>query len=167
MMVDVSKGPLPEAAYIPGKNTRPNPEFLEKICEQADPVTTDAGSTSNLPWVYGIRLFNGGFYWEAHEVWESVWMKAPPNSREKIFVQGMIHFANGLLKIRMGRPAAACRLFDLADECINDALAQHAKSHPEQFMGVRLARLRAALQGAKQSNDEECVDKFPFYEFVK
>ena len=25
------------------------------------------------PYLYGIDLFNDGYYWEAHEVWEGLW----------------------------------------------------------------------------------------------
>jgi hypothetical protein len=26
-----------------------------------------------LPYLWGIDLFNNGYYWEAHETWEAVW----------------------------------------------------------------------------------------------
>ena len=158
-MVDVSKIPLPEVAHVPGKNARPDPALLEDICNRADPLTTDATSANNLPWIYGIRLFNNGFYWEAHEVWETVWMKAPPNSREKHFVQGMIHFTNGLLKTWMERPGAACRLFDLAEESIANAIPLHDRAQCDQFMFVNTARLEACLRLARLPGiGDECVN---------
>lgn len=50
----------------------------------------------------GIVLFNRGDFFEAHEVWESLWMEASP---EKKFYQGLIqaavalcHFCNGNLR---------------------------------------------------------------------
>jgi hypothetical protein len=50
----------------------------------------------------GIVLFNRGDFFEAHEVWESLWMEATP---EKKFYQGLIqaavalcHFCNGNLR---------------------------------------------------------------------
>lgn len=149
-MVDVSEIPLPEEAHVPGRNARPDPVFLEEICDKANAVTTEAAGGNNLPWVYGIRLFNEGFYWEAHEVWEAVWMNAPPNSREKHFVQGLIHFANGLLKIRMERPAAARRLFELAGESIASAIPQQDRAERRQFMSLDLVRLHVSLQTARQ-----------------
>ncbi len=124
--------------------------FSKRSANKADAVTKEAAGGNNLPWVYGIRLFNEGFYWEAHEVWEAVWMNAPPNSREKHFVQGLIHFANGLLKIRMDRPAAARRLFDLAGESIASAISQQVRAEHKQFLAVRISRLEASLQTARQ-----------------
>lgn len=50
----------------------------------------------------GIVLFNRGDFFEAHEVWERLWMEASP---EKKFYQGLIqaavalcHFCNGNLR---------------------------------------------------------------------
>lgn len=50
----------------------------------------------------GVVLFNRGDFFEAHEVWESLWMEASP---EKKFYQGLIqaavalcHFCNGNLR---------------------------------------------------------------------
>lgn len=39
----------------------------------------------------GIRLFNEGLFWEAHEAWEAIWLVAAPP--EKQFVQGLIQVA--------------------------------------------------------------------------
>ncbi|MBI4418266.1 MAG: DUF309 domain-containing protein [Ignavibacteriales bacterium] len=41
----------------------------------------------------GIRLFNNGKYWAAHEVWEEVWRGCEDDSR--IFFQGIIQAAAG------------------------------------------------------------------------
>lgn len=95
--------PLPPRPHIPGRNARPDEAFF-------DGVKTDSGAA----WAYGIRLFNNGFYWEAHEVLEPVWRDAPPNSRERHLVQAVIHLANGLLKEAMARPNARLRLAGLA-----------------------------------------------------
>ena len=39
--------------------------------------------------VRGVRLFNQGNFFEAHELWEDKWKKA--EGEEKIFYQGIIH----------------------------------------------------------------------------
>jgi len=72
--------------------------MLESIAQSANAVTNDASYQSNTGWLYGIHLFNHGFYWEAHEVLEAVWNNAAPNSREKHLVQGVIQIANAQLK---------------------------------------------------------------------
>ncbi len=39
----------------------------------------------------GIRLFNEGKFWHAHEAWEQVWRRHPEDSR--LFIQGLIQMA--------------------------------------------------------------------------
>jgi uncharacterized protein len=42
----------------------------------------------------GLGLFAQQRYFEAHEAWEQVWLKAP--RRERFFLQALIHFAVAL-----------------------------------------------------------------------
>lgn len=44
----------------------------------------------------GARLFNAGQWWEAHEAWETEWMRA--HGQEKQFIQGLILLAAALHK---------------------------------------------------------------------
>jgi predicted metal-dependent hydrolase len=39
----------------------------------------------------GISLFNSGKFWEAHEVWEQIWLNHPEDGR--FFIQGLIQLA--------------------------------------------------------------------------
>jgi predicted metal-dependent hydrolase len=65
-------------------------------------------------WTSGWAFLDAGFFWEAHEVWEAVWLALPPNSAERRFAQAVIQLANALLKEKMDRPKAVRRL---CDEC--------------------------------------------------
>ncbi len=65
-------------------------------------------------WTCGWAFLDAGFYWEAHEVWEAVWLALPPNSAERQFTQAVIQLANAFLKEKMDRPQAVRRL---CDEC--------------------------------------------------
>lgn len=85
--------------------------------ERLRPATLDMpermapGSVPEQPaYRYGADLYNTGFYWEAHEVWEPVWMALPPNSRERITCQALIQAANACLKLRFGGARAFGRL---------------------------------------------------------
>lgn len=105
----------------------------------APAITSDENARCNLVWRYGITLFNHGFYWESHEVLESVWLNARPNSRERYLLQGIIHLANAALKLRMHRPRAVYRLNKLAAEYI-------ARAYPESdgvLMGLDYKGLEA------------------------
>lgn len=51
----------------------------------------------------GIRHFNDGEWFEAHEVWELLWRPMPPGD-ERIFVQGLIQLAVSLEHHRRANP---------------------------------------------------------------
>ena len=51
---------------------------------------------------WGIDLYNNGYYWEAHEAWESLWRQT--SSLDRDFLQGLIQCAGAALKLAMGEP---------------------------------------------------------------
>jgi len=50
----------------------------------------------------GIRLFNAGEFWHAHEQWEACWLVA--NEPEATFFQGIIQAAAALVHWQRGNP---------------------------------------------------------------
>jgi len=62
----------------------------------------------------GVALFNGGHWYEAHEVWEEAW-KGESGPRRAL-LQGLIQVAAGCLKQREGRAEGARTLFTRALE---------------------------------------------------
>ena len=60
----------------------------------------------------GIVLFNRGDFFEAHEVWESLWMET--HGPEKPFVQGLIQAAVGLCHFCNGNVRGAVKLYNSA-----------------------------------------------------
>jgi hypothetical protein len=127
---------LPSRAHVPGSGTRPDMAPLE-AAKAAVPARVVAGDwEENVAYRYGWRLHEAGCYWEAHEVWEAVWLACAPNSREKVFLQAIIQLANARLKQRMARPAAARRLFAEAYRLLAELPAT------ADFMGCSPDRLR-------------------------
>jgi predicted metal-dependent hydrolase len=57
----------------------------------------------------GVRLFNEGRFFEAHEEWEKEW-KCTAESAEKHFLQGMIMVAAALVHYTRGEPVGAAKL---------------------------------------------------------
>lgn len=112
---------LPGHRHVPGVNSRPQDGAFDAFRQAAAKPTCEATAGANIAWRYGLRLFNAGFDWEAHEVLEAVWLNAAPNSRERALVQGIIHLANGRLKQAMGRPNARRRLAGFAGEAFRAA----------------------------------------------
>ena len=128
--------PLPDEAYIPGQTPRPETSPAFDAAAAAPTPTDDTFWAANHTYLYGIALYDACFFWEAHEVWEPVWMNAKPNSPERALMQGLIQLANACLKLRMGRDRAAHRLIDMA--------ARHFRSiGPASVMGLEPAQLDA------------------------
>ena len=97
----------------------------------------------NAAYRYGWALFEAGFHWEAHEVWEAVWMRADPNSRERSLLAGLIQVANARLKARMGSARAHARLLAIAARHGAEVWPGGEPSPP--CMGVSDAAFRALL----------------------
>ncbi len=69
------------------------------------------------PYLYGIDLFNRGYWWEAHEALETVWLAAGQKSTVcGKFVQGLIQLAGAQLKRYIGDPRGAQKLTGAACE---------------------------------------------------
>jgi hypothetical protein len=83
----------------------------------------------------GIRLFNSGAYFEAHEVLEDVWRAAPVP--EKTFLQGLIQVAVGLHHHSKGNFVGARSLLSRA--------ARNLSGYPEDFGGIHLPALLHSL----------------------
>lgn len=113
--------PLPEHKYVPGVTDRHPEGAFDAIRDQATPVTESATAADNPAWAYGLRLFDAGFWWEAHEVLEPVWMNARPNSAERAMCQAVIQLANGALKREMGAEKAWERLRSIALDLAREA----------------------------------------------
>lgn len=101
---------LPGHAYVPGRNERHPENTFDALRASA----VCGGNANELArcgaFLAGLQFLDAGYYWEAHEVLEPVWMALAEGSVERRFVQGLIQLANGRLKLRMGRLKAALRL---------------------------------------------------------
>ncbi len=100
--------PFPPYTYIPGRHPHPisDPDGHSFGQELPTPVPP-ANDTwqSSREYLYGIDLFNYGYYWEAHEVWESLWHACGRRGVIADFYKGLIKLAAAGVKAREGRPA--------------------------------------------------------------
>ena len=62
----------------------------------------------------GLRLFNEGDFFEAHEVWEDAWW--PAEGERRLFYQALIQTAVGIEQFRRRNPAGAVLLYRRALE---------------------------------------------------
>lgn len=105
---------LPAYAHVPGKNERHPDAYFETITSAVSKELTIQELSQSVAFLFGFELFESEYYWEAHEVWEAVWLALPKGCDERRFVQALIQTANGYLKRRMGRLNATRRLCDIA-----------------------------------------------------
>lgn len=131
---------------MPGQNARHPDDAFDALTATARPGMTPEALAQSDAWKAGWQYLETGFFWEAHELFEPVWMALPPNSRERTFVQGAIQIANAALKARMGRPRAVLRLCDMAARHLEDAgvVGAAAMQADPEALRDQGTRLRAA-----------------------
>jgi Domain of unknown function (DUF309) len=89
---------LPPYAYLPGNNPHPvrDPTGHSYHVEPI-PVAAEAPLISGA-FLWGLDLFNHGYYWEAHESWEGLWQVADGPLR--MLFKGLILLSAAGVKIR-------------------------------------------------------------------
>ena len=142
---------LPRAPHLPGTGSKPDWPAIDAAKALVPEVTAEAEWADNEAYLYGFALMRAGHFWEAHEVWEPVWLASPPNGRARILLRALIQTANARLKDVMGRPRAVVRLAEEA----RDEIDEIAVSVGEVFMGVDVKRMRADLRNLAAANDDE------------
>ena len=95
---------------------------------------------------YGERLFEAGYFWEAHAVWEELWLGARraacASEAEADLLRAFIQLAAAALKEALGNKQGQARLLARAEAAIARAAAGAAL--PAELR-ARFARLRAGL----------------------
>ncbi len=128
---------LPAHAHVPGSGSVPDLGPLERAKDFTPAVTRAAEWSENVPYLYGHDLLRAGYYWEAHEVWEAVWLATPANGPERLLLQALIQNANARLKSAMQRENAAARLHTQVEELRIDLVARLG-GRIDTYMGVNV-----------------------------
>jgi predicted metal-dependent hydrolase len=84
----------------------------------------------------GIVLFNRGDFFEAHEVWEALWMETA--GTDKRFYQGLIQAAVGLCHFCNGNVRGAVKLYHSS----RDYMSRYGDRH----LGLDIAAFWQAMQ---------------------
>lgn len=97
--------PLPPYAYVRGQHPHPTRDPAGHsfgkpalFWTRPDPERWEACH----PYLYGIDLFNYGYYWEAHEVWEGLWHACGRSGMTADLLKGLIALAAAGVKLRGG-----------------------------------------------------------------
>jgi len=123
---------LPPYSYVPGHFAHPVTDARGHMYgeqpEEVPPPEPD-GWRDCEAYLFGLDLFNYGYYWEAHEAWEAVWHAVGRRGRVADFFKGLIKLAAAGVKAREGKP---------------QGLRRHAERAEELFLAVERARGNAA-----------------------
>ena len=84
--------------------------------------------------LHGVEQFNAGRFFEAHESWEEVWLKAA--EPERTHLQGLIQITAAFHHYRHGNLEGARRLLESALLKLSDA--------PDVLRGIKLGELEQA-----------------------
>lgn len=94
----------------------------------------------------GIRHFNAGRYFEAHEVWEEAWRAAP--AAERRFFQALIQAAVAVYHWNRGNSTGAARLYRSGRRYMDPYRPHHRGLDVEAFWQGLAAYLAPALTGS-------------------
>jgi predicted metal-dependent hydrolase len=94
----------------------------------------------------GLRLFNAGEFWAAHEALEVVWLPLSKGDAERAFYQALILLAAAYLHRERAR-ATPDRSVAPALRCYRSALAK-LEPLPTRFLGLDLDALRASARAS-------------------
>lgn len=110
--------PLPEQGYLPGRNSRVSTGFpAPELPLENHPLVEDRCL------LRGIDLFNHGFFYEAHEAWEHLWIHLEKGSPERLMFQGLIQISAAFLKLRLQQPDPALSLWKRGSGYLHDAIS--------------------------------------------
>lgn len=93
-------------------------------------------------WERGKSLFAEGYFWEAHEAWEELWLASDRASCEGLVVRGLIQAAAACLKSQQGNARGVEILARRAAQTLRSAGV-------DRWRGISVAALCGALDGLR------------------
>ena len=152
---------LPAYAYVPGESPHPKRDRDGHSfgSEPDTPEPPDPKNWRSCPdYLYGIDLFNHGFYWEAHEAWEGLWVACGRQGTTATYLQALINLAATGFKARWGNvrgmranAETAARLFCSAAR----ELGPQSQSHMGLDVGALRTYAEALRDGPPPEDDPE------------
>ncbi|MFO0950847.1 MAG: DUF309 domain-containing protein [Isosphaeraceae bacterium] len=97
---------FPDYAYVPG-GPWPHPTRGKGHAPaRPDPIREQDWALSG-DYLRGVALFNAGYYWEAHEVWEGLWHAHGRSGPTADLLKALIKLAAAGVKVRERQPRGA------------------------------------------------------------
>ncbi len=138
-MAPLRKFPPYAFAGSPQPHPRNHPEGHSRGLPEVIPPPLDpARWPESEDYLHGIDLFNHGYYWEAHEAWEGLWMAAGKTGPISELMKGLIKLAAAGVKARQAEPEGIRRHAERARAHFE---AARRLSGVERFAGFGLGEL--------------------------
>lgn len=141
---------FPPYRFVPGEAPHPtrDPQGHSYGRHEPEPEAFEACDwPRSETYLYGVDLFNHGYWWEAHEAWEALWKAAGRHTPTGACLQGLIQVAVALLKHHQGLGRPARRLAVAG-------LARLSGEEPAR-LGLDAGRLREELEAYLQGGRAE------------
>lgn len=134
---------FPPYAYLPGRDAHPTRDPAGHMYGLPEPeVTAPAPDDYHAcsDYLFGVDLYNHGFHWEAHEVWEGLWHASKDPLQREMF-QALIQAAAAGVQFRLGNPHGQARLAWRAAE----RLRRVEREFGLDYMGIHVSQLATDL----------------------
>lgn len=140
---------FPDYTYVPG--ITPHPHSL--------PTASGQGETTGAPgrdwwrsaaFLRGVDLFNHGYYWEAHEAWEAVWLRLGRTGTEADLIKGMIKLAAAQVKLLERNTAGRRRHAQRGHELLSGVQRAIGES---RYRGLDLEALKVLAVSITQAEE--------------
>jgi hypothetical protein len=151
--------PFPAYAYLPGRDPHPTGDprghSFTSAPETRAAYLPPARWLENVDYLYGVDLYNAGYLWEAHEVWEGLWHQAKRDALQAPFLQGLIQCAAAALKVPMRQPNGLARLAEQGTA----RLERVGRETQGRFMGLDVASFVSAFRVFAASRPESADER--------
>lgn len=158
---------FPSYAYQPGRMPHPVRDAGgHSYRQKAAPVVEPMLGSDEFLW--GLDLFNNGFYWEAHEAWEPLWRATGQDDPRRLLLKGLILLAAAGVKVHERKPRATARHASRAASLFR-AIGAQAPSLA-CAIGISLIELADCVQEVAERSDAQGRSTFglpgPVFGFV-
>ena len=153
---------FPPYAFLPG-GSEPHPtqhpeghSFTTEAEPPADYLEPDLWQ-ENEDYLFGVDLYNHGYLWEAHEVWEGLWHAAKHDAVQADLLQGLIQCAAAALKVPMEQPGGLEKLARVGTERLEGV----ARRGGHKYMGIDLLDFVGAFREFAASRPQSADERPP------
>lgn len=144
-----STRPFPSYRFLPGRTPHPRRDPSGHSYGQPEPHPPAFASDlwhQSESYLHGIDLYNYGYWWECHEIFEGLWHAMGHRTQEGQFLQALIQVAAANLKWLLGALGPAGTL--------SQSGLEKLRKVPPVYMGVNVAvfadDVRRYFDGSRQ-----------------